>query len=220
MRPRCFLPPRADSGGYDVMTTLANTFYLFEAHNHILYLFWVVCFPQEKTLEHKRTSQLPEEDLCVLSPLCCPETHIYSGFPQKLEHVDSKDVEWSSQVPHTAIWGKEFPHAVQSVPAWAIREAIREVPPKNNVECLHVCVQIVSDLPPVSKLIHDLYRFSRAANLLGQITTNFPFTNKYSFFTYSNQNTKMKMYPFLVAFLLRSIWSLKINSNILLTSII
>lgn len=120
MRPRCFLPPRADSGGYDVMTILANTFYLFEAHNHILYLFWVVCFPQEKTLEHKRTSQLPEEDLCVLSPLCCPETHIYSGFPQKLEHVDSKDVEWSSQVPHTAIWEKGFPHAVQSVPAWAM----------------------------------------------------------------------------------------------------
>lgn len=186
MRPRCFLPPRADSGGYDVMTTLANTFYLYEAHNHILYLFWVVCFPQEKTLEHKRTSQLSEEDLCVLSPLCCPETYIYSGFPQKLEHVDSKDpVRYLIQQS-----GEKDSHMQCKVFLPGPSVTIREVPPKNNVECLHVCVQIVNDLPPVSKLIQDLYRFSRAANLLGQITTNFPFTNKYSFFTYSVRTQK------------------------------
>lgn len=82
--------------------------------------------------------------------------------------------------------GKGLLHAVQSVPAWHTRH--REVPPQNNTECLDVCVQIVNDLPRVSKLINDLkknhvfYSFSRAAILVSQIISNFPSTGNYSFF--------------------------------------
>lgn len=119
MRPRCFLSPRADSGGYEVMTILANTFYLYEDYNHILYLFWIVCFSQEKR-ELWNIKELLNfwKKTFVCFFLCAAPRHTYSGFPQKLEHGDSKDVEWSSQVPDTAIRGKGFTHAVQSVPAW------------------------------------------------------------------------------------------------------
>lgn len=110
MRPRCFLSPTADSEEYEVMTIIANTFYLYEDSNHILYLFWSLLFTREKrTLEHKSASQLLEEDLCMPFCLHSPKTYTYSGFPQILEHVDSKDAGWSSQVPDTAIRGKRTP---------------------------------------------------------------------------------------------------------------
>lgn len=68
------------------------------------------------------------------------------------------------------------------------RGTVREAPPQSNTECLDVCVQIVNDLPSVSKLINDLkqnhvfYSFSRAAILVSQIISNFLFTGNYSFF--------------------------------------
>lgn len=65
---------------------------------------------------------------------------------------------------------------------------VREAPPQNNAESLDPCVQIVNDLPSVSKLInylkqnHVFYSFSRAAIFFSKIISNFPFTDNYSFF--------------------------------------
>lgn len=172
------------------MTVIANTFYLYQDYNHILSFFWRVGFSQEKR-ELWNTKMLLSfwKKICVFFfPLYFPKTYTYSHFPQKLGHVYLKDVGWSGQVPDTAIRGKRTSECSAKYSCLAQEAQPERLPSQNNMKCLSTCVQIVNDLPSVSKLNNDLkqnhmfYSLSRTVILFSQIISNFPFPENYSFF--------------------------------------
>lgn len=170
------------------MTIIANIFSLYEDYNNIFYLFWIVCFSQEKRkLWNTKALISFWNKTCMLLPLHSPRhTHILASLQTQsmcILKMYGDPVRYLIQQS-----GGKGLLQVQSVPAWQARHSHRGFLPWNNTKCLDTYVQIVNDLPSVSKLIHDLkqnhvfYSFSRPAILFSQIISNFPFADNYTFF--------------------------------------
>lgn len=185
MRPRWFLSLRADS---EIMTVITNTFYLYQDYNHILFLFWTVGFSQEKR-ELWNTKML-------LSFWKKTEYSFFFVLPQDIHifQLPSKSrvcIFKRCRVIQPGTWdsnqGEKDSKCSAKYSCLAQEAQPERLPSQNNMKCLDTCVQIVDDLPSVSKIKNDLkqnhmfYSFSRTAILFSHTISSFPFPENYSF---------------------------------------